>query len=223
MCKLRSVGIEYSICNWIENWLKDRIQRVVINDSYSEWSEVVSGVPQGSVLGPLLFNLFINHIELGIKSTISVFADDTKLCRGIQSLQDVSDLQADLNLLYDWASNWHMKFNVDKCKVMHLGTKNMHATYTLGGVCLGESVMEKDLGVLVDHRLNNSMQCQAAVSKASKILSCIRKGIDSRDRDIILPLYKSISETSSGICCPVLGTSSQKGCFGTGESTEKSN
>ena len=69
----------------------------------------------------------------------------------------------------------------------------MHASYILGGVQLGGSVVEKDLGVLVDHKLNNNMQCQAAVSKASKVLSCIRRGMDSRDRDIILPpLYKSL-------------------------------
>ena len=89
-------------------------------------------------------------------------------------------------------NHWQMRFNVDKCKVMHLGAKNMHASYILGGVELGGSVVEKDLGVLVDHKLNDGMQCQAAVSKASKVLSCIKRGTDSRDRDIILPLYKSL-------------------------------
>ena len=144
------------------------------------------------MLGPLLFNIFINDIGSEIKSNISVFADDTKLCSGITSLQDVANLQADLNALSNWATEWQMRFNVDKCKVMHLGAKNMHASYILGGVQLGGSVVEKDLGVLVDHKLNNGMQCQAAVSKASKVLSCIKRGMDSRDRDIILPLYKSL-------------------------------
>ena len=75
--------------------------------------------------------------------------------------------------------------------VMHLGNKNMHASYMLGGVQLGGSVAEKDLGVLVDHKLNNGMQCQAAVSKA-RVLSCNGRGIDSRERDVILPMYKSV-------------------------------
>ena len=108
MCKVRSTGLDISACKWIENCLKDRIQRVVVNDSYSEWSKVISGVPQGSVLGPLLFNIFINDIGSEIKSNISVFADDTKLCRGITSLQDVADLQANLNALSNWATKWQM-------------------------------------------------------------------------------------------------------------------
>ena len=78
---------------------KYRIQRVMVNASYSEWSKVISGIPQGSVLGPLLFNTLINDIGSGIKSTISVLTHDTKLCSGIISLRDVSNLQADLNAL----------------------------------------------------------------------------------------------------------------------------
>ena len=108
MCKVKSTGLERSVCKWIENWLKDRIQRVVVNDSYSEWSKVISGVP-------ILFNIFINYIGSGIKSSISVFADDTKLCSEITSLQDVSNLQADLNALFYWVIMWQMRFNVDKC------------------------------------------------------------------------------------------------------------
>ena len=123
--------------------------------------------------------MIINDIESGIKSTISV--------------QDVSNIQADLNALFNWATKWQMRFNVDKCKVMHMDAKNMHASYILGGVQLRKSIVEKDLGFLVDHKLNNSMQCQAAVSKASKVFSCIRRGMDSRKRDIILPLYKSLA------------------------------
>ena len=83
--KIRSVGMDHRVSTWIENWLQGRVQTVVINAGYSEWS----GVPQGSVLGPNLFNLFINDLEDGVNSSISVFADDTKLSRAITSLQDV--------------------------------------------------------------------------------------------------------------------------------------
>lgn len=111
LVKLRNVGLEHSICTWIENWLKDRLQRVVVNGTFSNWTSVVSGVPQGSVLGPLLFNLFINDLEVGIESTVSIFADDTKLCRTIGSMQDAATLQSDLSKLENWAENWKMRFN----------------------------------------------------------------------------------------------------------------
>lgn len=130
-----------------KNWLQGRVQRVVINNMYSDWSGVVIGVPQGSVLGPILFNLFIHDIEIGINSSISVFADNTKLSRAITSHQDIEILQKDMKKM-EWANTWQMRF-----KVMHLGAKNSDANYSLRGEPLGESRMEKDLGVLVDDRL----------------------------------------------------------------------
>ncbi|CAH2277164.1 RNA-directed DNA polymerase from mobile element jockey-like, partial [Pelobates cultripes] len=99
-----------------KHWLKNRVQRVVINGKFSSWTEVASGVPQGSVLGPLLFNMFINDLEDSIESHVSVFADDTKLCKIIQCEQDITLLQRDLDRLGDWALKWQMKFNVEKCK-----------------------------------------------------------------------------------------------------------
>uniref|UniRef100_A0A803J1V1 Reverse transcriptase domain-containing protein n=1 Tax=Xenopus tropicalis TaxID=8364 RepID=A0A803J1V1_XENTR len=138
MIKLRNIGLEHNICNWIENWLKDRVHRVVGNGTFSNWTSVVSGVPQGSVLGPLLFNLFINDLEVGIDSIVSIFADDTKLCKTISSMQDAAALQSDLTKLDNWAANWEMRFNVDKCKVMHFGRNNINANYLLNGSVLGD-------------------------------------------------------------------------------------
>uniref|UniRef100_A0A803JL20 Reverse transcriptase domain-containing protein n=1 Tax=Xenopus tropicalis TaxID=8364 RepID=A0A803JL20_XENTR len=112
MIKLRNIGLEHNICNWIENWLKDRLQRVVVNGTFSNWTSVVSGVPQGSVLGPLLFNLFINDLEVGIDSTVSIFAADTKLCKTISSMQDAATLQSNLIKLENWAAKWKIRFNV---------------------------------------------------------------------------------------------------------------
>ena len=80
-----------------------------------------SGVPQGSVLGPVLFNLFINDLETGINSEVAKFADDTKLFHVVKTREDCEELQKDLSKLGEWATKWQMRFNVAKCKVMHIG------------------------------------------------------------------------------------------------------
>ncbi|XP_053315740.1 uncharacterized protein LOC128483538 [Spea bombifrons] len=85
-----------------------------------------------------------------------------------------------------------MRFNIEKCKVMHYGKNNKNATYSLNGISLGETTNEKDLGITVDNRLDNSAQCQQAAARANKVLACIKRGIDSREEDIILPLYRSL-------------------------------
>uniref|UniRef100_A0A8C5MQR1 Reverse transcriptase domain-containing protein n=1 Tax=Leptobrachium leishanense TaxID=445787 RepID=A0A8C5MQR1_9ANUR len=190
--KLRKIGLDENTCSWIENCLKDRVQRVVKNGTFSRWTSVVSGFPQGFVIGPILLNLFINELEIGIESHVSVFADDTKLGKVIQCEQDVTLLQRDLDRLGDWALKWQMKFNVDKCKLMHFGVKYTQATYTLNGTELGKSKQEKHLGVIIDFKLSNNVQCQTAAAKASKVLACIKRGIHSWDENIILPLYKSM-------------------------------
>jgi hypothetical protein len=116
--KVRSHGISGSLLNWIRNWLTDRRQRVVLGGEFSEWILVLSGVPQGSVLGPLLFLLFISDIDLEAAevSIMSKFADDTKLGQSITSDEDRSLLQSALDKLTGWATKWGMQFNVKNAK-----------------------------------------------------------------------------------------------------------
>ncbi|CAM5165119.1 unnamed protein product [Natator depressus] len=164
--KLSCHGIRGKILSWIENWLKDREQRVGINGKFSEWRGVTSGVPQGSVLGPILFNLFINDLEKGVNREVAKFADDTNLLKIVKTKADCEELQKDLTKLSDWATKWQMKFNVDKCKVMHIGKNNLHYTYNMMGANLATTNQEKDLGVIVDSSLKTSTQCAAAVKKS---------------------------------------------------------
>uniref|UniRef100_A0A8C3F3S5 Reverse transcriptase domain-containing protein n=1 Tax=Chrysemys picta bellii TaxID=8478 RepID=A0A8C3F3S5_CHRPI len=124
LSKVSGHGIKGKVLSWIENWLKDREQRIGINGKFSEWRGVTSGVPQGSVLGPILFNLFINDLEKGVNSEVAKFADDTKLLKIVKTKADCDELQKDLTKLSDWATKWQMKFNVDKCKVIHIGKNN---------------------------------------------------------------------------------------------------
>ena len=115
---------------WIENWLTNRKQRVCVNGLQSSWQNVLSGVPQGSVLGPVLFLIFINDLDSVIVNHVLKFADDTKDFGSINHADDSIKLQEDLNKLFNWSQDWQMKFNVDKCKVMHLGRKNLHIHIT---------------------------------------------------------------------------------------------
>ncbi|XP_070610299.1 uncharacterized protein, partial [Erythrolamprus reginae] len=190
--KLKKNGVDYYTCRWINSWLTNRTQRVVLNGTKPTWKKVDSGVPQGSVLGPVLFNIFINDLDEGIKGELIKFADDTKLAGVANTLEDRLRVQEDLDRLSQWAHTNKMRFNTDKCRVLHLGKKNPRHTYSLGDTPLSSSDCERDLGVLVDNQLNMSQQCAAAAKKANSILSCINRGIRSKTREVLIPLYYAL-------------------------------
>ena len=114
-------GIQGTTLYWVMDFLHGRNQQVVIDGETSSPAEVTSGVPQGTVLGPTLFLIYINDIAENIKSNIRLFADDCVVYRQIDSTQDHVILQEDLNNLFDWSNTWQMKFNVDKCVIMNIG------------------------------------------------------------------------------------------------------
>ena len=184
--KLKSCGIRGNILRWIQNWLKGRGQKVGIRGAHSEWARVFSGVPQGSVLGPLLFLIYINDIDERLLSKISKFADDTKMCRNIDSDDDAKMLQEDLRKLFQWSVDWQMLFNIDKCSVMHVGKSNNGNDYALGEKVLTTTEEERDLGVIIHKSMNPSRQCMEAAKKGNRMLGMMKRTIVSRDKEIII-------------------------------------
>ena len=190
--KVRAHGIRGNVLRWIRSWLTDRQQRVVLNRTFSEWMAVLSGVPQGSVLGPLLFIIFINDLDEEIPGGVMVskFADDTKVARTVATEEGRAELQEALSKLELWAARWGMEFNILKCKVMHFGRNNPMHEYMMNGRLLEKTEEERDLGVVTMASTKPAAQCAKAARTAQAVLGQIARAFHYRDKEIFLGLYR---------------------------------
>ena len=202
--KLRAYGFTGKLLDWIRDFLFSRKMRVVIRGKSSDWRQVTSGVPQGSVLGPLLFVLYVNDIPVTVSSSSSMFADDTKLWRKVTDQAGRDGLQQDLVGLRGWSEDWLMDFNVDKCKVMHMGCNNSEHDYAMvtdqGLKTLQKVDTEKDLGVWISKDLKPSVQCGKAAAKAMQALRTVRKTFLSITRSNFHVLYKTFIRPHLEFC-----------------------
>ena len=155
---------------------------MVLGETMSTWKDVLSGVPQGSVLGPLLFIIYINDMSELINHLCKLFADDSKVIAVIKDYQDSERLQSDLNKLVSWAQTWKMKFNYDKCKVMYFGKKNRtKSVYTLNNfetdsrVALTEIDNESDLGIQIFSDLKWNLKLKELLIKLTLCLVCSKE------------------------------------------------
>ena len=168
MVKLEAFGILGKALKWLKDWISGRKQRVVIDGELSEWVEVISSVIQGSVLGGILFDIFIDDIDdVILKALLKKFADDTKLAMMIRNELDARQMQANLDKICQWASKWKMCFNEKKCKVMHFGKRNIRYGYSMNGYAIEEVKEEKDLGVWMEEDIRPSKQCKMAAQSAN--------------------------------------------------------
>ena len=195
---MSNYGITGQVLDWVKGFLKDRSQRVVIRGTSSEPCSVTSGVPQGSVLGPVLFLIFINDLPLEVLSPLSLFADDSKIFTRIVTSKKFtkwtgfdgqSALQRDLTRVQEWADKWKMEFNVGKCKIMHIGNKNPRKMYEMGGTELQTTSAERDLGVTLDDKLDLGKHIKSIVAKANRMLGLIKISFACLDKSMFLNLY----------------------------------
>ena len=192
LLKLKNLGIVGNTLGWIKAFLSGRSQCVRVENTYSSWEPVKSGIPQGSVLGPILFVCFINDLPNVVGSMCQLFADDAKIFRSVKTSDDIKLLQDDINKITAWSKKWQLPFNVDKCKSLHIGNSNNQNIYVMEEENLGQLTEHKDLGVLVDDQLKFHKHTAAAVKKASMVLGLVKKSFALLDCDTVPILYKSL-------------------------------
>ena len=193
--KLFGYGIGGKTLKWIDSFLCFRQQRVVVNGVKSDWAPVLSGVPQGTVLGPLLFSLYINDISSDIESEIRLFADDCVCYREIKDEKDTMKLQRDIDRLGSWARKWGMRFQPVKCNMMQLTRKRIkkiHASYTLEGTNLENVESIKYLGVTITSDLRWNTHVSNVCTKANRTLGFLRRNLHSCPQEVKEAAYKGL-------------------------------
>ncbi len=187
-------GIEGRLLKWMEDYLSGREMRTVLRNKSSSWLKVTSGVPQGSVLGPVMFGIYVNDLVEGIDSHINLFADDAKLMREVKSVHDCIKLQEDLDKISEWSRTWKMEFNVNKCKVMEFGRskRRVHCDYKMNNVSLKKSNEEVDLGITIAGDLTPDKHINKITGETSNLLRRIKMAFTYLDADMMKNLIVSL-------------------------------
>lgn len=194
LLKLHHVGVRGMLLSWIRDFLTGRTQQVVLEGKKSNTSNVSSGVPQGTVLGPLLFLVFINDLPDVVTSEIRLFADDALLYRIIRSAVDVTALKDDLRRLQDWEKTWLMSFNPDKCEVLRVTNKKKNifkAQYTIHGKDLHIVDEAKYLGVTIQSNLNWKPHVNNICKKANSTRGFLQRNLRKCSHKVKEQAYKT--------------------------------
>ena len=199
--KLKAYGISERMCSWVENFLYGRKQRVQVNGRFSKGSNVSSGIPQGSVLGPILFVIYINDLPDSVVSDIALYANDTKISKDIQLDSDIIVVQNDLFRLQDWSDDWLLLFHPDNCIVIrislpwkqdYINPEDFMRKSDGTLIKFEVSNCEKDVGVYIDEHLLFETQIVTKVNKANSTLGLIRRSYTYLDEKMFVLLFKAL-------------------------------
>ena len=196
--KIESIGITGDILKWIQQFLTDRKQRVMVNGVQSGWTKVTSGIPQGSVLGPILFTIFINDLPISVNSHVKIFADDTKV---YNTIDNAGILQEDVEKLVSWSKEWLLPFNIDKCSVVHYGKNNVNSRYTMDTRDITTVILMKDLGIIFQDNMKFDHHISKIISSANRNLGVIRNLFQELTKENFIVLYKSFVRPILEYCC----------------------
>ena len=194
LLKLENMGVRGSLLDWFRVFLSNRHQRVLVDGYSSDWKPVTSGVPQGSILGPLLFLAYVNDIGDNLKSSVRLFADDCTIYKQVQKLSDCELLQADLDSLFHWSQTWQLNFNLSKCKVIRLTNKRnlTQYTYRINNVPLDWVSTFKYLGVKLNCKLSWVDHVTEVTLKASRVLNILRRSLRGCSKDAKVKAYTAL-------------------------------
>jgi hypothetical protein len=197
IAKLEAFGFQGKLLEWIKAFLTNRRQRVVLDGTASVWKDVLCGVPQGSVLGPLLFIIFINDLPDGLSILLKLFADDSKLVSVIRNSSDREEFQKNINRILEWTTKWKMELNLSKCKVMHIGNNKIHQhhhysfEFNDSSYILSNTSSERDLGVTLQDNLKWDDHISTIVLKANNVLGRIKNSFQNWDARTFKILFTS--------------------------------
>ena len=215
--KLAGYGFSADLINWITNFLSNRKQRVVMGDVYSDWVDVLSGVPQGSVIGPLLFLIYINDLPDVVNNFCKLFADDSQLVARIRNIQDFNSVQSDLDSLAIWSNLWCMDFNINKCSTLKFGSNKTYLqnNFTMADkygnrLSIIDSRVERNLGVMFDDKLKWSNHIQHIALKANTTLGILRKTFKKWNASLFVKLYTSTVRPILEYCAPIWNSISKQ-------------
>ena len=201
----RQFGIANNLLQWFDSYLSNRFQRVVLNGMESDWVAVTSGVPQGSVLGPTLFLMYINDMKDAIKrSECLLFADDGKLFKIITSMIDCFSLQCDIDNLVEWCKKWRININISKCAYMNISllkSRSIDFTYTIQSEVIEKVTYFKDLGVTFSCNFTFNKHINNVVSKSFQMFGFMRRVLEPiSDPTVYLSLYHSLIRSRLEYC-----------------------